>query len=213
MSIPILLAALSLVLIGLLFGFNIQTSQSFISLLSTIGTLVSAVAAAIAAYFSYKSVGQWRNEAEHKLLYDHFNELENLLTTYINKVKEQVYNDSDTFVSFYAASSSASEISDDYESVYLKIYELAPKTMHPGLDTLQLSSLVSELTEPIMKYKSSRFALNKYVEDNPLKTEQMMMSEIPEMRESGKKMMKAGLEIELIFSETRKSLSSLRASL
>lgn len=156
MSFSILLAAFSLVLIGLLFGFNIQVDNSLISIVSSIGTFVSAMAAAAAAYFSYRSIGQWRDEAQHSLSYNHFNDLEIELTLYIKQVRNELYsNDEQDFMqAFRIAASSSQEIRDKYENLYQKIFELVPVSMHAQLKTLELSTLIYNLHTPIIEYKS-----------------------------------------------------------
>ncbi|ELA6667922.1 hypothetical protein RC861_004223 [Vibrio parahaemolyticus] len=68
-----------LVFVGMLFGFHIQVSTSFINVITSIGTLLGGFGAAYAAFMARQSVGEWRNEFHYKNTYNQLSEFETLL--------------------------------------------------------------------------------------------------------------------------------------
>ncbi|PMP13744.1 hypothetical protein BCS92_15545 [Vibrio tasmaniensis] len=61
----VLICALCLVLVGLIFGFHIQVSESAVSALASMGSILGGMGAAGAAYISYRSTKEWKNEFYH----------------------------------------------------------------------------------------------------------------------------------------------------
>ncbi|ENA1150454.1 hypothetical protein ABFT02_003732 [Vibrio alginolyticus] len=55
---PIFIGIAALVFVGLIFGFHIQVSTSFINVITSIGTLLGGFGAAYAAYLARQSVGE-----------------------------------------------------------------------------------------------------------------------------------------------------------
>ncbi|OOE86664.1 hypothetical protein BZG73_03790, partial [Salinivibrio siamensis] len=91
---PIVVSVLALVLVGMLFGLNFQVSESAVTFFNTMGTTLSGVGAAAAAYISYLSIGEWRQQTKHSLLYGYLSELEDLLLDLRRDFEKEAFPDS-----------------------------------------------------------------------------------------------------------------------
>lgn len=215
MSLSVVLAAVSLVLAGLLFGFNIQINESIIDVISSLGTLVSAIAAATAALFSYKSIGQWRNQVEHSLLYNHFSDLERLLITYNTNIRRDTFDDNltDVLRVFRIPVESASDIRQDYENTYQKICEIAPESMLPKLKSIQIDTLIEMFSNTILDYKSTINSINEYMRTHQDEVEKKSIDELPELFELAKRSTLQGWKVHNICDQSLKTLRELRSTL
>lgn len=214
MSVAIVLATVSLVLVGMLFGFNIQVNNTFLAALSSVGTLLAGLAAAAAAYFSYASIGQWKKQAEHSLLYEQIDELESLLITFVNNVKckafDSEYNGVRKVLGLTATC--AKEIRPEYERLFNKIYDLTSEDKHSYLEVINLDSLIKELYEPILELKSSNNRMDKFIELNE-DTKTKPMHEFPELMEEMHKHFAYQLAITTTCEGALDAIRNLRKSL
>ncbi|MFA0483418.1 hypothetical protein [Vibrio sp. 10N.222.55.B11] len=220
MTLSTSLASVCLVLLGLLFGFNIQISASFNSFLTSIGTVLSGLGAAFAAFYSYKSSLQWKSEFNHSTLYEYLNELERLLIKFTSNISENLNDESlDVMTAFRAPTNSSSEVREQYQLVYARIEELIDEEQLVHLEQLNLSKLTFSLTQPFIDYTIKRKALFQYLQDNEDRLEsadyddplvQKYVSSIDEKMEQA---LQYHLYIEKICSEAKSSLKMIRKSL
>lgn len=212
----IALAAFSLVLVGMIFGFNIQINADTTSFLASIGSLVGGLAAAVAAFFSYRSVGEWRNQMQHSLIYEHLSYLETLLNEYVKKVNESAEDVDELSVSkvLCIASHSAKNIREEYENTYQKIYELIPPHLQSEVEKLHFYRLIQQYNLALHDYKVKSGLLSRYLSMNREKLEGALSPE--QSKELTDKMDAALHHHEAIISvgsNAKISLSNLRASL
>ncbi|EIO4562492.1 hypothetical protein LQM11_003072 [Vibrio parahaemolyticus] len=88
MQLAVLVCALSLVLVGLLFGFNIQVSDSVVAVLNSMGSILGGVGAAVAAFISYRSAGQWKKEFKYSKVYEAIWILEEIIPQMIQEIMQ-----------------------------------------------------------------------------------------------------------------------------
>ncbi|MFA0039033.1 hypothetical protein [Vibrio sp. 10N.261.52.A1] len=213
-------AVLALVLVGMLFGFNIQINADATSFLASIGSLVGGLAAAVAAFFSYRSVGEWRNQMQHSLLYEHLSHLETLLNEYVKKVNKSANNIDEipVYKVLNIASQSARDVREEYESNYQKIHELIPTHLKVQLEELHFLTLTYQYNIALHDYKVKSSSLSRYISENKEKLEEASFDELS--REESKELIdmnNAALAhydfIMSIGGNAKISLSELRASL
>ncbi|MCJ0805500.1 hypothetical protein [Vibrio vulnificus] len=215
MSFPIILASLSLVFVGLIFGFNIQIDNSVLTALSNLGSLVGGLGAAVAAYFSYRSIGQWRHQEQYVLLYQHFNELELLLNQYTINVRRFItkIDELKPWEIFSIASTSGENIFNNYNLIYQKICELLPEENLSKIEKLNLNQLSSNLCFHIMEYSK---ALNKYklfAINNEEKINGESQCEIDKLDQLMCEVLRLYNEIELMLKVPHDNLKQLRSSI
>lgn len=219
-TMVIALAAFTLVLVGMIFGFNIQINADATSFLASIGSLVGGLAAAVAAFFSYRSVGEWRNQMQHSLMYEHLSHLDSLLNEYVKKVNK-IANDIDDIPIYKVlniASHSASNIREEYENNYQKIYEIIPTNLQSQLEELHFSTLTYQYNVALHDYKVKSSLLSRYISKNKERFEEASFDELSpeESKELIDKSNSALGQYNVIISiggDAKISLSNLRVSL
>ncbi len=184
----IIAATISLILVGLLFGFNIQVSDSVVNIIGSVGTMVGGLGAAFAAFISYRSMGQWRREFNHVKLYELVNELDDILHDVLATLHDTVFSESINVRNFLGALPRSVE-------PYNKAYDKTHNTLRLLLETnvnkneqalmlleqLTLSSLLIQMHEPFIKYHDSKNRVNAYFIKHP--NEQRSLHEIVEIKE------------------------------
>tara|TARA_Y100000588_G_C14252638_1_gene924121 strand:- start:995 stop:1702 length:708 start_codon:yes stop_codon:yes gene_type:complete len=78
-NITIAIICIALILVGLIFGLNIQVSNDFISIWNSFSSTIGGLGAAAAAYLSYRSMDRWRMEFNHSKSYESLNEISLLI--------------------------------------------------------------------------------------------------------------------------------------
>lgn len=214
MSVAIVIAAVLLVLVGMLFGFNIQVNNSLLSTISSLSSVLAAISAAAAAYFSFASIGQWKKQVEHSLLYEQLDELEDLLIQFLEDVKKKAFDTDYKGVTKVVSlpASSASKIRARYERLFNKIADLISEEKLPSLTPIDLNSLVNALFEPICELKSCDYRIDTFIEENE-DTKIKPMQEFPEMMEEMRKHMAYQVAIVVICDDAMASIRELRKSL
>ncbi|MDW1898795.1 hypothetical protein [Vibrio sp. Vb1337] len=121
---PIFIGIAALVFVGLIFGFHIQVSTSFINVITSIGTLLGGFGAAYAAYLARQSVGEWRDEFHYKNTYSQLSEFESMLKTMLEDFTENsLSKDSLTTLSNTAALQIPLKILHPYRERYQRLHE------------------------------------------------------------------------------------------
>ncbi len=167
MSFAVSISSVCLVLVGLLFGFNIQVSDSLNLFLSSAGGFLSGLGAAIAAFFSYKASCQWKHQFNHSVLYENLNELELLLLEFTTSITAASNDDNLKVQTAYQAPTVlAGAVSQKYQVVYSKIEELIPSETQKVFAELDLNRLKESLTQPFIDYAIKKNALERYIEEN-----------------------------------------------
>lgn len=214
MTVSILIVSFCLVLVGLLFGFNIQVDESIISIFSSVSSLIAAFAAAAAAYFSYMSIGQWRKQSEHSLLYEHLSDLENLLLAFLEEFKEKAFDENINKVLdvIQIPASAARNVRPEYEKVYNKIKGLIVSSKQDDLEEIELSALLLKLHEPLLKLKSTKNRIDRFCKEHP-ETNENSLDEFPELQENMRLMLQYSIDITNICEQATTVLRSLRSSL
>lgn len=154
---PIVVSVLALVLVGMLFGFNIQVSSSFIETIGSVGGTLSGLGAAVAAFYSYKSTKQWKKEFNHSEMYEHLNEIERLLNFYhvrlINELREQEIPHA--INAFGIITESEKKTQEEYIKIWIKTSRICNKTQESNLNKIELTNIQKELFKEYRNYLSA----------------------------------------------------------
>lgn len=216
----IMFAAFALVLVGMLFGFNIQINADGTNFLSSVGSLIGGISAAVAAFFSYRSVGEWRNQMQHSLLYEHFSHLEKSLQEYVNKVNRATddIQNIPIYKALTIASRSASDVREEYESSYHKIHELIPTHLQTQVEELNIYTLNQKYNVALQAYKLRDSEFSRYTSQNKIVLEERSLDELPaeiscELFEKTNAALESYGKVMLIGNTAKSNLSSLRASI
>ncbi|WP_146162339.1 hypothetical protein [Vibrio splendidus] len=213
-------AAFALVFVGMLFGFNIQINADTTNFFASVGSLIGGISAAIAAFFSYRSVGEWRNQMQHSLLYEHFSNLEVLLQEYVNKVNRAT--DDIESIPIYKvltlASRSASDVREEYESNYHKIHGLIPTHLQTQVEELNIYTLNQKYNVALQACKIRDSELSRYTSKNKIVLDERSLDELPaeirlELFEKTNAAAESYSNVMLIGNTAKSNLNSLRASL
>ncbi|MEF1200077.1 hypothetical protein QTO12_05945 [Vibrio owensii] len=218
MNVSILIASLCLVLVGLLFGFNIQVNKTAVDALSAISSFVAAVSAAAAAYFSYSSIGQWKKQTKHSLLYEHLTTLEDLLVPFLDEYKEKVFdaNVNKPLDVLSIVPSCARGIKRDYSKAYNKVRELIDEGKREELRKIELDTLIAELGMLTVELKTHEYNVEKYFKEHPETQEKSfgeLKGELPELQYHMNKSCENIFKVNNACNEAIIVLSKLRASL
>ncbi len=183
----ILVAAISLILVGLLFGFNIQVSDSVVNIIGSVGTMVGGLGAAFAAFISYRSMGQWRWEFDHAKRYELVNKLDDILHDVLTTLHDTVFSESINVRNFLGAlPRSVKPYSKAYDKAHddLRLLLEANAKNEQALmllEQLTLNSLLSHMHEPFIRYHDSNNRINAYFAEHP--DEPRSLHEIVEIKE------------------------------
>ena len=184
----IIVTVILLVLVGLLFGFNIQVSDSLVNIMGSIGTMIGGLGAAIAAFISYRSMGQWRAEFNHAKLYELVNELDGILHDVLATLHDTVFSESINVRNFLGAlPRSVKPYSKAYDKTYdalrllLKVNSTYNEQALVLLEQLALNSLLIQMHDPFIKCHDSKNRVDAYFAKYP--NEQRALHEIVEIKE------------------------------
>ncbi|KKA45138.1 hypothetical protein [Salinivibrio sp. KP-1] len=214
-NIPIVVSVLALVLVGMLFGFNIQVSNSFIDTLTSVGGTLSGLGAMAAAYISYLSIGQWKEQYKHSLIYEYLSTLEDLLHTYDREFCEKAINrDSLSFRGKVALRfEPVSMILNDYNKTYQKAREIADKKTLVKLKDIEIFSLNESVYRAFMDFDSARKKqddfLNKNSEEEITQSPYLLDTYQNLSLEAANKQR----EIYKVFNDALKAVQDIRSSL
>ncbi|EHV5554579.1 hypothetical protein K0W35_001199 [Vibrio parahaemolyticus] len=150
MQLAVLVCALSLVLVGLLFGFNIQVSDSVVAVLNSMGAILGGVGAAVAAFISYRSAGEWRKQHQYIEIYNALGIMEEKIGAIFDAF-DQVINDpkrDDVSVVWrHIYKSVFKKYSHDYNKALATLRNLTPSGLIENVDSLDLFCLNAKFTK------------------------------------------------------------------
>ncbi len=215
----IVIAVICLIFVGLLFGFNIQVSDSLVSVIGSLGTMVGGVGAAFAAFISYRSIGQWRKEFTHGKLYELTLQLEDTLHDALADLHEAAFSESiPNKLSFFSVlPRSIQPYRKSYERVHDTIRLLLESDSTNNekalelLKKLTLDSLLHQMHSPFVQYHDSQGRVDIYLSKNP--NEQRSLFAIPEIKEDLMTTTQMWLTLGQIELDYKRNMTSLKSLL
>lgn len=210
-----LLAALALVLCGLLFGFNIQVSSSLVETLSSLGAAIGGIGAAAAAYFAYRAIGEWKNQFNHSEAYHNLKELEVLLNKIWLEVDKNTDLSNEELRKPKAVLASVPSAFNKYKLAYTQYYSTLELLLEPNqldlLVNLKFDFLLKKTIESHIRYAESHARMSKEVEKE--EHQNKSLHEIEEIHEDNKIFFKELMNKTNLMSESLRTIRKLRASL
>lgn len=171
MQLAVLVCALSLVLVGLLFGFNIQVSDSVVAVLNSMGSILGGVGAAVAAFISYRSVGQWKKEFKHSKVYEAIWTLEEIIPQMIQEIIQAFSDHELHLLGLGEAMERITNItisnSKSYNKAFGVLSDMLPVEQRDELKKLRLSAMQSMFLASYFTVRDAKKALDDFFEDNP----------------------------------------------
>ncbi|HHC6610378.1 hypothetical protein [Vibrio parahaemolyticus] len=148
--------SLVLVLLGLLFGFNIQVSDSLNDFLSSLGALLGGFGAAIAAYFSYRSSTQWKEQFVLSNTFHKLNDQIDILKALFKDFNETAMSSTVAEMNLTERINIASRIihsyETDYEQLYFRVNSLLSKNQLSTYNKVCFSAIRTELFKSWSSY-------------------------------------------------------------
>lgn len=215
-NIPIVVSVFALVLVGMLFGLNFQVSESAVTFFNAMGTTLSGIGAAAAAYISYLSIGQWKEQSKHSLLYEYLSTIETSLKIYEKEFIEKAITQDGLPVTkaLRAFGEPESIIRNDYLDAYQKASEIADGEKLEKLESLELYKLKSRLFYPFDRYNTAACRSKRFIDNAPEELlNEKSLDEVPELHECSVAMFRNVLEIREVFDDAIKTVRDIRASL
>ncbi|MCG9560395.1 hypothetical protein L1D28_01925 [Vibrio chagasii] len=215
MEISVLLAALALVLCGLLFGFNIQVSSSLVDTLSSLGAAIGGIGAAAAAYFAYRAIGEWKKQFNHSEAYQSLKELEILLNKIWLEVDKKTDLSNEELRKPTAVLTSVPSAFNKYKLAYTQHYSTLELLLEPNqldlLVSLKFDFLLKRTFESYIRYADSHARMSKEVKKE--EHQDKSLHEIEEIYEDNKIFIEEIMNKANLMSESLIAIRKLRASL
>lgn len=214
---PIVVSVLALVLVGMLFGLNFQVSDSAVTFFNAMGTTLSGVGAATAAYISYLSIGQWKNQFNHSLMYNYINSLEALLESYRHEFYSEAIGRNDlTMWDHNLPIHIGEKTSKEYVDIYRKAVEICPQDKKSYIQNANLHDVLKKVTiefnnflPEAIKYQKLVARAEKEEQESTQNKNQLSI----DMTDSTDKMTESISEMLDYFDTAINSLRDLRSSL
>ncbi|EML0423776.1 hypothetical protein V9656_000972 [Vibrio parahaemolyticus] len=142
-------AVVVLVLVGLLVGFNIQISSSFVQLISSLGAFVGGLGAAFAAFFSYKSIHQWREQFVLSNVFELLNEQNDIMRSLFTDFNKKLMVSDIDKLTFQEKLKLQNEVfhnvEEQYERLHNRIEPLLGDRQRETYKVLHFNNIKSEL--------------------------------------------------------------------
>lgn len=207
-----LLCAVSLVLVGLIFGLNVQINDSTVEFINSISSMVAAVAAAVAALATVYSLKSWKNEFTHTRLYESILALEGLLWDFFTDY-ECLYSD-ENFGHLEVVSASSgvrNKYQKEFEKHYSEISYLSAGRYDDQLKFIDITVLTIDLERNLLLSKSSRTKVDDYYEKFP--TDHRPFRQIPIVKKNLRAWMDSKRGFFKIRSDSIRTIQKIRNSL
>ncbi|ENP0826394.1 hypothetical protein ACCI36_003563 [Vibrio parahaemolyticus] len=219
MQLAVLVCALSLVLVGLLFGFNIQVSDSVVAVLNSMGSILGGVGAALAAFISYRSAGQWREQFVHSKAYEALSVLEEIVPQIFEGFMKKAYDRDLRHADFFRITKevftiATPDMEKSYNNAIFSLFQLLPHAQRENLNTLTLVEIRQKMTHAYFTISDSSASIDEFFKNNPeVAHSRVSLSEIKEISEYLNKRKLAEQEIVSFFVNSLKLIQSLKSNL
>ncbi|EHK2853870.1 hypothetical protein J7X11_002292 [Vibrio parahaemolyticus] len=218
MQLAVLVCALSLVLVGLLFGFNIQVSDSVVAVLNSMGSILGGVGAAVAAFISYRSIGLWREQFVHSKTYEAFSVLEEIIPQIFEGFMQKAYDQDLRQADFFRPikeilTATTPNEEKSYNNAILSLYQLLPRDQRTSLNTLALASIQQKLLQAYFTISDSSSSISEFLKNNPEVAKSSSLSEITEISEYLNKRKCAEQEVISFFMDSLTLIRTLKSNL
>ncbi|TOM45563.1 hypothetical protein CGH76_23490, partial [Vibrio parahaemolyticus] len=166
MQFAVLVCALSLVLIGLLFGFNIQISDSVVAVLNSMGSILGGVGAAVAAFISFRSMGQWREQFTYSKAYEALSTLEEIIPQLFEGFMKKAYDRSLYYADYHKGLKEILVITTPDTKSYINalntLFQLLPREQRERLNTLALLEIQKTLVQAYFVIRDSSVSIDEF---------------------------------------------------
>lgn len=208
-----LISALCLVLVGLIFGFHIQVSETAVSILASMGSILGGMGAAGAAYISYRSTKEWKNEFYHGKQYEHVLQLESLLLDINAALNKAIHDESVTGLRLIGAlHKSTAPFQKDYKQSLNSLRLISRKSKNESasnvLEQLDIDKILMSMHEPFLHYRDSQSRIDDYFKNNP--NEERQLFEITEIKDDMKLNISSLFELTNILNKSEQDLEKFK---
>lgn len=174
---------LTLVLAGMLFGFNIQVSSSLLSVINSLGTVIGGIGAATAAYISYRSINQWKEQSKHAESIQKLYQLESILIEILTNFETNFISNNGLKLKKTEQLAQISNLlgskSKEYTRVYGELLTLLNKSQIEHLKIVDKTNLIMELSTCYFDYIKYYNESKKNLVDG----DERALNQIPGVRE------------------------------